>query len=66
MFPEGTRSRDGCPGRFEAGAFRIAQENRVPILPMAIQGTMDAPSSGLAGGADDQDFPYSAGGAPCA
>ncbi len=42
MFPEGTRSPDGHPGRFKTGAFRIAQESRVPILPMAIRGTAQA------------------------
>jgi 1-acyl-sn-glycerol-3-phosphate acyltransferase len=42
LFPEGTRSRDGRLGPFKLGAFRIAQENRVPILPMAIDGTAAA------------------------
>jgi 1-acyl-sn-glycerol-3-phosphate acyltransferase len=42
MFPEGTRSRDGRVGRFKSGAFRIALENGVPILPMTIQGTAQA------------------------
>jgi 1-acyl-sn-glycerol-3-phosphate acyltransferase len=39
MFPEGTRSHNGRPGRFKTGAFRIAQDNGVPILPMVIVGT---------------------------
>jgi 1-acyl-sn-glycerol-3-phosphate acyltransferase len=42
IFPEGTRSRDGSLGVFRTGAFRIAQDNQVPILPMAIQGTAKA------------------------
>lgn len=42
FFPEGTRSKDGRVKRFYDGAFRIAIEAGVPVLPLAIDGTMDA------------------------
>jgi len=41
MFPEGTRSRDGSLGAFKEGAFRLAIEAQVPVLPVAIDGTRD-------------------------
>lgn len=39
FFPEGTRSRDGSLGPFKRGAFRIAVEAGVPVVPVAIAGT---------------------------
>lgn len=42
FFPEGTRSRDGRVRRFQTGAFRLAIEAGVPILPLAVDGTRDA------------------------
>jgi 1-acyl-sn-glycerol-3-phosphate acyltransferase len=39
IFPEGTRSPDGALGRFKDGAFHLAIEAGVPILPLAIEGT---------------------------
>jgi 1-acyl-sn-glycerol-3-phosphate acyltransferase len=39
IFPEGTRSPDGSLQRFKDGAFHIAIEAGVPILPLAIEGT---------------------------
>jgi 1-acyl-sn-glycerol-3-phosphate acyltransferase len=39
LFPEGTRSADGSLGPFKDGAFRLAIEAGVPILPLAIEGT---------------------------
>lgn len=42
IFPEGTRSRTGKVKDFKLGAFRLALENRVPILPVAIDGTTRA------------------------
>ncbi|MEM0961668.1 MAG: lysophospholipid acyltransferase family protein [Bacteroidota bacterium] len=42
FFPEGTRSRDGRVKRFYDGAFRLAIDAGVPVLPIAIDGTMDA------------------------
>lgn len=39
MFPEGTRSKDGSLLPFKDGAFRLAIEAKVPVLPLAIAGT---------------------------
>lgn len=39
IFPEGTRAREGRLGVFKDGAFRLAIESRVPVLPIAIDGT---------------------------
>ncbi|MCP4162542.1 MAG: 1-acyl-sn-glycerol-3-phosphate acyltransferase [Deltaproteobacteria bacterium] len=41
MFPEGTRSYDGIVKPFKHGAFTIAQKKQIPILPLAISGTID-------------------------
>ncbi|MFI3247939.1 MAG: lysophospholipid acyltransferase family protein [Rikenellaceae bacterium] len=41
IFPEGTRSRSGEIGRFKAGAFNLAREAGVDILPIVIDGTRD-------------------------
>lgn len=42
IFPEGTRSETGQLRRFKPGAFILAKENKVPILPIVINGTKDA------------------------
>jgi len=42
FFPEGTRSRDGHMRPFKTGAFVIAKKMKVPILPIAINGSKDA------------------------
>lgn len=42
FFPEGTRSRDGRVRSFQPGAFRLAIDAGVPVLPLAIDGTRDA------------------------
>ena len=39
IFPEGTRSKDGQIHRFKAGAFALAQEAGVEILPIVLDGT---------------------------
>ncbi len=41
FFPEGTRSEDGHLKEFKIGAFRLAVEEKVDILPLVIQGTRD-------------------------
>ncbi len=39
FFPEGTRSADGTLGQFREGAFRLAIEAGVDVVPLAITGT---------------------------
>jgi 1-acyl-sn-glycerol-3-phosphate acyltransferase len=39
MFPEGTRSRTGTLLPFKSGAFRLALDAGVPVLPVAVHGT---------------------------
>jgi 1-acyl-sn-glycerol-3-phosphate acyltransferase len=41
IFPEGTRSKDQETGFFKRGAFQLAIDARVPILPMVIDGAGD-------------------------
>ncbi|HNV85762.1 MAG TPA: lysophospholipid acyltransferase family protein [Candidatus Omnitrophota bacterium] len=41
FFPEGTRSSDGQVQAFRWGPFRLAIEERVPIVPIVITGTRD-------------------------
>lgn len=48
MFPEGTRSIDGQLKPFKHGAFTLAKELDVPVLPIVVDGTRDAlPKHGL-------------------
>lgn len=48
IFPEGTRSLTKEPGFFKRGAFQLAIQARVPILPVLIDGTGDIlPKHGL-------------------
>jgi 1-acyl-sn-glycerol-3-phosphate acyltransferase len=42
IFPEGTRSKTGELGDFKDGAFRLAIEKQVPIVPLAVRGTRTA------------------------
>ena len=42
IFPEGTRSKTGEMRDFHAGAFKLAIDAQVPILPLAVWGTRDA------------------------
>jgi 1-acyl-sn-glycerol-3-phosphate acyltransferase len=39
LFPEGTRSRDGVVGTFKHGAFTLAMETGVAVVPIAVHGT---------------------------
>jgi 1-acyl-sn-glycerol-3-phosphate acyltransferase len=41
FFPEGTRSRDGALRAFKLGAFQVAEEAGVPIVPVALSGTAE-------------------------
>jgi len=38
FFPEGTRSLDGVILGFKTGAFKLARDEKVPVLPIAIHG----------------------------
>lgn len=42
IFPEGTRSASGELGEFKDGAFRLAVEKQVPIVPLVVHGTRSA------------------------
>lgn len=41
LFPEGTRSPDGRLGEFKQGAFSVAFEAGVPVVPVAIRKTFE-------------------------
>jgi 1-acyl-sn-glycerol-3-phosphate acyltransferase len=46
IFPEGTRNTEGGIKRFHKGAFYLAEECQVDILPLIIQGTNDCITKG--------------------
>jgi len=39
VFPEGKRTRDGHVDEFQEGAFRVAQQLEIPIVPVSIAGS---------------------------
>ena len=41
VFPEGTRTRTGEMGIFKRGAFRVATDLSLPIVPVTIRGSFD-------------------------
>ena len=41
MFPEGSRSADGRMMPFRKGAFMLAEEMKMPVIPMTINGSYD-------------------------
>ena len=48
LFPEGTRSATGALQPFKDGAFRLAVQAGVPVIPVALRGTWDTlPKHGL-------------------
>ncbi|MFT5680305.1 MAG: 1-acyl-sn-glycerol-3-phosphate acyltransferase [Myxococcota bacterium] len=48
MFPEGSRSKDGRIRQFKHGAFSLARELDIPIVPIIIDGSIKAlPKHGL-------------------
>lgn len=48
MFPEGTRSKTGVMKEWKPGAFELAKDAGVSVLPIAIQGTSTAlPAKGV-------------------
>ena len=47
LFPEGTRTRNGKIQRFKRGAFTIARDLHLPIVPVTIIGAYDALPKGL-------------------
>jgi 1-acyl-sn-glycerol-3-phosphate acyltransferase len=47
LFPEGTRTRNGQVGRFKRGAFTIARDLHLPIVPVSIIGAYEALPKGL-------------------
>ena len=47
LFPEGTRTRNGQIGRFKRGAFTIARDLHLPIVPITINGAFNALPKGL-------------------
>ena len=42
IFPEGTRSKDYRLGKFKKGAFHMAMEAKVPVVPVVIRNAHDA------------------------
>lgn len=42
LFPEGTRSRDGSVGEFKRGALLILKRAKCPVLPIGLDGPIDA------------------------
>ena len=41
FFPEGTRTKDGSLNAFKMGAFKLAADCGVPVVPITILGTGD-------------------------
>ncbi len=41
LYPEGTRSRSGDPGRVRRGAAVLAERHNLPIVPILVSGTRD-------------------------
>ncbi len=48
IFPEGTRTKTGQVGRFKRGAFAIASELKLPIIPISLSGCYEVWPNGRA------------------
>ena len=48
IFPEGTRTKTGEMGRFKQGAFKIAMDMGLPVVPLSLGGFFKAMPSGQA------------------
>ena len=46
IFPEGTRTKTGELGRFKQGAFKIAMDLNLPVVPISLSGFYNAMPSG--------------------
>lgn len=46
IFPEGTRTKDGSLSRFKRGAFQIALDLSLPIIPISLSGCYDVMPKG--------------------
>ena len=46
LFPEGARSRTGKLGRFKRGAYQIAYDLKLPIVPLTLNGPFDVMKRG--------------------
>ena len=46
IFPEGTRTKTGEMGRFKQGAFKIAMDLNLPVVPISLSGFYNAMPSG--------------------
>jgi 1-acyl-sn-glycerol-3-phosphate acyltransferase len=46
IFPEGTRTKTGEIGRFKQGAFKIAMDMELPVVPITLNGFYKAMPSG--------------------
>ena len=41
IFPEGTRTKTGVMGKFKKGAFLIATDLKLPVLPITLRGSYE-------------------------
>ena len=46
IFPEGTRTKDGKLGRFKRGAFQIALDLKLPVIPISLSGCYEVMPKG--------------------
>ena len=46
IFPEGTRTLDGEVGRFKRGAFQIAMDLGLPVIPLSLNGCFEVMPKG--------------------